>query len=228
MLFRQNERGEAWQIVNAAFDVTEQKQKDEALKRSEERFRSLIENSPDIVSILGLDGAIRYQSPSITRILGYQPEELIGKKALEFIHPDDGPQMVESFSRMVQQPEASQNLSCRFRSANGSWRVLDGTRTTFLDDSGEMVAVVILRDVTEPKRAEEALRISEERLRLLLESAKDYAIVTFDGEGRVNSWNSGAERAFGYSEAEIPRSSGSPASFSSRRKIVRRALLQRR
>lgn len=80
-------------------DITARKRAEEALRQSEERFRALIENSSDLISVLRTDGTILYQSPSVTTILGYQPDELIGKNAFEFIHPDDKQQMIEGFSR---------------------------------------------------------------------------------------------------------------------------------
>lgn len=70
-------------------DITERKRMEEALRRHEERFRLLIENSYDIVTILERDGTIRYESPSIERLVGYRPEALIGRSVFEFIHPDD-------------------------------------------------------------------------------------------------------------------------------------------
>jgi PAS domain S-box-containing protein len=204
MPFARGEHGEVRQIVTATIDITEQKRADEAVKRSEERWRSLIENSSDIISVLGTDGTIRYESPSIKRILGYQPEDLIGRNAFDFVHPDDVPQMVEGFACTLKRgEELTEDLSCRMRDKNGSWRTIEGVCKLFVDDSGELVGVFNTRDITERKRADEALRTSEERLRLLIESAEDYAIITLDTEGRVSGWNSGAERTFGYKEAEI-------------------------
>jgi PAS domain S-box-containing protein len=207
--FARNEKGELWQIVTATLDVTEHKQADERVRRSEEHWRSLIENASDIISILQTDGTMRYESPSVKRILGYDAEELIGKNAFDFVHPDDVPQMVQGFTRTLEhKSEATENLSCRFRHKNGSWRVLEGIGKLFVDESGELVALFNSRDVTERKTAQEAFRASQERLRLLIESAEDYAILTLDAEGRVSSWSSGAVRMFGYAEGEIIGRSG--------------------
>lgn len=204
MPFARSEHGEVRQIFTATIDITEQKRADEAVKRSEERWRSLIENSSDIISVLGTDGTILYESPSIKRILGYQPEELIGRNAFDFVHPDDVPRMLDGFARTLKRgEEVTEDLSCRMRHKNGSWRTIEGVGKLFVDDSGELVGVFNTRDITERKRADEALRASEERLRVLIESAEDYAIITLDTEGRVSGWNSGAARTFGYKEAEI-------------------------
>src|SRR5437763_11492703 len=68
---------------------------------SDAYFRLLTENSLDIISILEPDGTIRYESPSVARILGYQPEELVGRSAFEFIHPDDLADVAKAFQRLV-------------------------------------------------------------------------------------------------------------------------------
>src|SRR5690348_14021379 len=92
-----------------ARDITERMQSEEELRRSRQalqeselRFRSLVQNSSDIISILAADGTIRYESPSIERILGYKPEELIGRNAFDLVHPDDRPRVLAVFQEHLQ------------------------------------------------------------------------------------------------------------------------------
>lgn len=185
-------------------DTTERKRAEEALRRSEQRWRSLIENSSDIISILAPNGTVRYESPFVRETLGYEPTELIGRNALDLVHPEDAGRMRESVNRLLEPGDGlREGFSCRFRHKGGSWRILDGVSTRFTDQFGEVLVLLNSRDVTERERTEEALRISEERLRLLVESAEDYAIITFDTEGRISGWSSGAVRMFGYHESEI-------------------------
>jgi PAS domain S-box-containing protein len=139
-------------------DITARKRAEEVLTQSEARFRTLIENSSDVISVLRTDGTILYVSPSVITILGYQPDELIGKNAFEFVHLEDLPQMLEGVSRTLEQGDKTMPiLSCRCRHKNGSWRVLEGGGKTWVDESGERVGVFNSRDVTERRRTEEFL-----------------------------------------------------------------------
>src|SRR5688572_13608703 len=113
--------------------LLERRSAEEALKQSAERFRALIENSTDIIAIWRADGTIKYESPSIIRVLGYQPEELVGKSAFDFIHPDDVPQVLESLHHTFEQGEISQNLEYRFRHKDRSWCFFESTSKTFVD-----------------------------------------------------------------------------------------------
>jgi len=177
--------------------LLERRQAEKALKQSEERFRALIENASDIFTILGKDGTIRYESPSITWILGYQPEELVGKNAFDFIHPDDLPALVESFNRIFEDGGTSQKVECRFRHQNGSWCAFESIGKTFVDVSGELVAVVNSRDISEHRRADQAIKFQAH----LLDTVEQSVIAT-DLDGKITYWNRFAEKLYGWSLAE--------------------------
>ncbi|MBA3532642.1 MAG: EAL domain-containing protein [Ardenticatenales bacterium] len=150
----------------------------EALRRSEEHFRSLIENASDIITTLDAKGIIRYVSPSTNRMLGYKPESLRGQSAFDFIHPDDLPIVIQAFSRMSQRRTPRQPLlEFRFRHANGSWRILEASRNNIVDDF-EIIGVINARDITERKEAEterEHLLAAEREQRLLAETLREVA-----------------------------------------------------
>jgi PAS domain S-box-containing protein len=93
---------------------------EEALRKSEEHFRSLTENASDIVTILGDDGVLRYLSPSVQRLLGYQTHELLGRNAFEFMHPDDLAPVVEALADAIERPGTPQSAQFRFKHADGS------------------------------------------------------------------------------------------------------------
>ncbi len=147
---------------------------EEALRHSEEHFRSLIEHASDLIAVLGDDGIIQYASPSHRRVLGYEPEEMVGKSALAFIHPDDVPALVDAVARGREDASAVHSLAFRERHKDGSWRFMEATGTGLPTRSG--AGVINARDVTERTQAEAALRDSEQRFRLLAENARD---VTF-------------------------------------------------
>ncbi|HLK10762.1 MAG TPA: response regulator [Candidatus Binatia bacterium] len=124
------------------------------VERSEEHFRSLIENASDLIAIVGADGVFRYQSPASERILGYDPSELIGRPIHDIIHPDDLPALRENFQAVLDGlvPRGLREGRCRHR--DGTWRVLEGVSTRMTGADGGPVVVVNSRDVTERKRAE--------------------------------------------------------------------------
>ena len=130
----------------------------EALERREEHYRSLTENSLDLVSILDIDGTIRYASPSHERILGYAVEELVGKNAFGFLHPDD----VARVRAAVRQSTGSSGaIEYRFRHQDGSYRTLESFGRDLSHLAGVGGVVVNSRDVTERKRLEEQLHHSQ-------------------------------------------------------------------
>ncbi|MGE5206463.1 MAG: PAS domain S-box protein [Chlamydiota bacterium] len=151
-----------------ARDITERKQSEEELRRSRQalqeselRFRSLVQNSSDIITILEADGTIRYESPSIERILGYKPEELVGRNAFELVHPDDRPQVMAVFEENLPIAGSIKPLELRLRHNDGNWRTLEATGNNLLQEPGVAGIVINSRDITERKRAEDVLHATE-------------------------------------------------------------------
>ena len=144
-------------LVRSMRYATERARAVEALERREEHYRSLIENSLDLVSILNFDGTIRYASPSHERILGYPLEDLVGQNAFSFIHPDDLPVARTAFSRLNQ----SASIECRFRHKDESWRVLESFGRNLSHLPGVCGLVINSRDITDRKRLEEQLHHSQ-------------------------------------------------------------------
>src|SRR4051794_23039875 len=96
-----------------------------ALRESEARCRALIENSIDVTAIIDADTRVRYVSPSVTRILGYTPEELMGSTSLDFVHPDDSTVLSALFSHATEDPGVMETSEFRARHKDGSWRIMD-------------------------------------------------------------------------------------------------------
>src|SRR3990172_944333 len=142
---------------------------EKAIRKSEQQFRSLIENALDIIMGVGPDGAVRYVSPSVQRTLGYEPEELVGKNASELVHPDDLPAVMAAMTENLRSLEPGPLLEARLRHRDGSWRIVEGIGGAFSAESGAMSIVVTLRDITARKQAEEALREAEAKYRTLVE-----------------------------------------------------------
>jgi two-component system sensor kinase FixL len=137
------------------------------LRRENERLRSLIENTSDIITIVSEDGTIRYLSPSIERILGDDPRDLVGKNVLDFVHPADVAATERVLKLAVRNPGTPQSIELRLRHRDGSWHVLEviGKRPT--SPPGMDGVVVDSRDVTERKRIEAEARQHQEELSYL-------------------------------------------------------------
>jgi diguanylate cyclase (GGDEF)-like protein/PAS domain S-box-containing protein len=139
-------------------DITERKEAEEAIRESEERYRALAQKSSDIVTLLGADGTLRYQSPSVERILGYRPEEMVGENAFDYVHPEDLRRVRREFVKVLADPNLRPIVEYRFRHKDGSWVWLESVGSNLLDDSKVGEFVVNSRDVTERKTLQEQLK----------------------------------------------------------------------
>lgn len=139
-------------------DVTERHQAEEALRKSEAYFRSLIENISDIITVLDIDGTIRFESPSIERVMGYTPDELIGKNAFSLVYPFDLATVQNALAERVSIPGPAPSMELRIKHKDGSWRNLEIIGNNLLDDPAVNSIVVTSRDITERKQLEEQLR----------------------------------------------------------------------
>ncbi|HEY9858794.1 MAG TPA: PAS domain S-box protein, partial [Candidatus Obscuribacterales bacterium] len=148
-------------------DITQRQQAETALAQSEAKWRSLIQNSSDIIAILEVDGTVRYQSPAVERIMGHSPQELVGRNALELIHPEDVEYVAQAFRDLIAGILPSLSIEFRFMHQDGTWRFVQSTGTNLLDDPSVMGIVTNSRDITERKRAERALQKQTDRERLM-------------------------------------------------------------
>ncbi len=142
----------------AAAYTAQRQRAQQALQASEQRFRALIEQAADAVALVAADGVIRYQSPGVTRILGFTPDELAGRNAFELLHPEDAEVGTALFGQLVQQSAATRTAQVRYRHKDGSWRWVEATGTNLLSDPAVAAIVVNYRDITGSKEAEAQLR----------------------------------------------------------------------
>lgn len=140
-------------------DVSERQRNEVALAQSEARFRSLIQNASEIVTILDGTGVITYESPALTRLLGWLPDDVIGTSALDYVHPHDAALVVNALTELARLPCRSQGpyIAFRFRHQDGSWRWLEALGTNLLDDEAVGGIVVNSRDVTDRRALENRL-----------------------------------------------------------------------
>ncbi|HEX2040256.1 MAG TPA: EAL domain-containing protein [Acidimicrobiales bacterium] len=128
-----------------------------ALEASERRFRALIEQSTDVVTVVEADGTIVYDSPSSARVLGHGPDERLGSNGFEYVHPDDVPMALRTFDRLLQTAGSVAKMELRAPHCDGSWRWLEVSVTNLLHEPAVEGIVVNFRDITERKALAEQL-----------------------------------------------------------------------
>ncbi|MCX7679459.1 MAG: PAS domain S-box protein, partial [Spirochaetes bacterium] len=148
------------EFIGIARDITKKKAFEEHLKQSEERYRSLAEFSSDIISEIDINGHYTYVSSNVYEILGFTPNEVIGKRFTEFVYSKDIPEAERIWNTKI--PE----FALRFIHKSGGFRWLDCASRIFKLSDGTERIVTISRDITERKKEEERIRESEMRLRL--------------------------------------------------------------
>ena len=173
------------------------------LARREKYFRTLTENSLDVLSIMNREGIFTYVSPSIENTLGWKPAELIGQNSFSRVHPDDLPKVMEAFQNLLDFPERAVRIECRQQHKNGSWLRLELFARNKFDDTDIAGIVAHTRDVTDRWRAEEELRYSEKQYRLLFQENPNPMWV-FDMETlAIMEVNEAAVQHYGYSRDEF-------------------------
>ncbi len=164
----------AWQVT--MFDVTERNRIEQALRASEERFRLLATNSSDVILVYDLAGIVSYASPSVERVSGYTPAEIVGRTSLEIVHPDDLPALLQRRKDLrdgTQEPGVP--LRWRIAHRNGTIRWVETTNSLLpAKDGREPDIVSALRDITERVEREIELTAAHRRLEI---QANDLAML---------------------------------------------------
>lgn len=183
-------------------DATEQKQAMKALQRSEERHRIYFENISDVIFSIDPDFRIINISPSVERILGYKPDEMIGKpiQDLNVLDPDS---LEKAFSDMMKvfSEERIPLSQYEFISKDGTRKFGEVSANPLIRDGKVAAMISVARDITERKRIEDALKQSEEKYRIVLEANPD-PVVVYDMEGKVTYFNMAFTNVFGWTLEE--------------------------
>ncbi len=187
-----------------ARDITELRRAREALQHSEERYRRLVELSPIAVMLHRNERIIFCNAAALRLLQGQSAQELLGRSVLEFVSAKDRGKITERL-RQLREGRTVPFLEETLVRLDGSTVEAEVAATPVLlpEDPQTPAVLLVAVDITERKRAERALRESEDRFRMAVEAVEDYGIYMLDPEGRVVSWNAGAERMAGYRTEEI-------------------------
>ena len=152
-------------------DMTQQKEAEKALKKSEVLYRTLVEKSSEILMLGNAERGRIYVSPNITTILGYSVEEFLAGNRADFIHPDSVSIRESAYSWILEHPGESVTFESRNRHKDGSWRWFETTVRNLLEEPNVNAIVMNLKDITERKKVEEALLESEVKYRTVVENS---------------------------------------------------------
>jgi diguanylate cyclase (GGDEF)-like protein/PAS domain S-box-containing protein len=145
-------------VIGMALDVTQRINAQQALQVSEGRFRTMIEQATDLILILDANGIFQYVSPAHQRLLGYAPEDLIGKRVFDYIHPFDKKRVYSTWANAFLADGAITQVDCRLLHSDGSWVPLAVVGRNCLNDPTINGFIINARDITERTAMEEQLR----------------------------------------------------------------------
>ena len=188
-------------VANVLADAVRQSRAQAQLAASETKFRELVESSHDVITMFSPQGECLYVSPSVKRVLGYEPSELIGKVGPVIIHPDDVQQAMEQFAEYLNNPGAVGPIRHRIQHKDGSYRTIEGTGTNLLHEPSVNAMVSNFRDVTERERAEK----ERHQLVSLVEHSRDF-ISLANMDGRISYINRNGMELVGLDGLEEARS----------------------
>jgi PAS domain S-box-containing protein len=198
-----NQAGEVVGSLSMVIDITERKRAEEALKESEVRFQSAFDHAPIGIALVAPDGRFVQVNHSFCEILGYTKEELLASDVLGITHKDDIVATIEYIRGLISGEVKTNQLEKRYLHKLGH-EVLALTNLSLVRDAENKPQHIIaqIQDITERKRVEEALRASEERYRVVAETATD-VIITIDENSTILFANGAVERVFGHTVSEL-------------------------
>ena len=183
-------------VQGIARDVTDREQAQQALLESEAKFRLVVEKSTDLISIVAADGTIHFENPSVERLMGWTPEELIGKNGFDFVHPDDVVEARRLLTSGIANPPTN-TAEMRLRHKDGSYKMFEAASSQVVENGRTIGLIINFRDIQDRRRQEDSLRTSEERYRQLFERNLAGVFVS-DVDGTLIDCNDSFAHIFGY------------------------------
>ena len=171
-------------------------------RKASQLATALIEHGSDAIALVDEAGTVLYANPATARMLGLPIAEIINANVFRWVHDDDMPTFRANFGKGLAKPGVPVKNAFRLRHNDGTWRRVESVEVNRLDDPGIRGIIINYRDITESKRAEEALRDGEVRYRQLTEQASDI-IYNCDLEGRFTFVNATGSRLMKFTEQEL-------------------------
>ncbi len=197
-----DEQGQIQGSTAIIMDVSKQKQLEQELIASEQKYRALYENAPLSYHSLDEHGRFLDINPAWLRTLGYQRQEVVGKDYADFLHPEWKPHFQKNFQEFKRRGYIS-DVQFKLRHKQGHYIDVSFEGCVgYWPDGSFRQTYCVLKDITEQKNSEEALRKSEEFQRAII-SASPLGIISLDPDGNVLSWNNAAENIFGWASEEV-------------------------
>jgi PAS domain S-box-containing protein len=188
--------GQPVAVQGIARDVTDRERTQQALLESEAKFRLVVEKSTDLISIIAADGTIQFESPSVERLMGWEPTELIGRNGFDYVHPDDLTEAKRLLASGFATPPTNP-AEMRLRHKDGSYRMFEAASSQIVENGRTTALIINFRDIHDRRRQEESLRASEEKYRQLFERNLAGVFVS-DVDGTLIDCNDSFAHIFGY------------------------------
>lgn len=157
-IVRDNE-GKAVRMIGAMQDITERRRAMEELEKSELKFRSMVHNINDIITLVDENGFVLYSSPSLSAVLGYTPEEVNGLKVFALLHPDDYAHSKEVFKKILSTQGNSDIIEFRYRHKNGQFLIMESQGNNQLHNPAVNALILTTRDITKRQEKEEERKL---------------------------------------------------------------------
>ncbi len=195
-----DEHGNITGLISSSSDITDHKAAEDALIKSEEKWRSYTENSPNFISIIDSDYIIQYVNQTVPELT---KDQVVGKCILDFMMPEDQQGAADCYQRVFESG-TTDRYETRYPSASGEVHYFEVQVSAQYDIDGNIAGLITTsNDITERKQGELALIENEAKFRSLFQSSVVGMVLAIGDEGVIKEWNSGAEQIFGYNTQEI-------------------------
>jgi PAS domain S-box-containing protein len=200
--YQVDENGTPHRVVGTHEDINERKQTNNALSEKTEMLDNTLGNISDLVVVADVNGYITYHS-DVYGTIGYEQDALIGRHVLEFVHPQDLPEIESSLKDFIHNREDRRRVEYRFRCADGSYIWMETDGKTIKDENGNIKELLFTsRAITERKKTEKELEYERTFLNTVLDNIKE-ALIICNGEGKITRFNDSARSLHGVPEQPI-------------------------
>lgn len=190
-----------WHAIGIVRDISDRKQAEETIRRSEAMQRKMVANIGDVIAIIDQEGINRYKSPNIEKLFGWKIEDVVGSSAWELVHPEDLKSTRKFFRTLMQEPNAVGTTEFRYKCKDSSYRWIEFTGSNLSQDPDIGGLLGNYHDITDRKQAEQSLRESEARFKALHNAS--FGGIGIHDKGVILDCNQGLSEMTGYSVTEL-------------------------